>query len=229
MGLWDAIKGIGKSFIGGIGGSLLDIGGSFFEDKMADANAKQAWERQKNLYDTRYQRTMKDMEAAGLNPILAAASGGFNVGSGPVVQQAQTPDVNLASSAQALQQANLLGEEEKTEKIRQLKVMAEVKTEIFRKYKVRNEAGRAGEEERRVWFEIEKLHSEVIKNMKTGFQQDADKERIRALTKQLQTELVELARIADVYRSEVGAYIKHLKEIREALGIQVGVGVGKAF
>ena len=73
----------------GVGGGLSLIGGMMGNDARAsqarDANAFSAQQ-----FATRYQTTVKDMEAAGLNPMLAYSQGG---GSPPSGQQAQMQDV----------------------------------------------------------------------------------------------------------------------------------------
>jgi len=73
----------------GIGGTLSLIGGQMSNDARADqANRANAFSAQQ--FATRYQTTVKDMKAAGLNPMLAYSQGG---GSPPFGQQAQMQDV----------------------------------------------------------------------------------------------------------------------------------------
>lgn len=82
MGLFD---GLGGALIGGAA-SLL--GGERRNAAQADqAAAANAFSAQQ--FATRYQTTVKDMEAAGLNPMLAYSQGG---GSPPSGQQAQMQD-----------------------------------------------------------------------------------------------------------------------------------------
>jgi hypothetical protein len=81
--------GIDDSVVGGIiGGGLSFLGGerrnAAQAEQAATANAFSAQQ-----FASRYQTTVKDMEAAGLNPMLAYSQGG---GSPPSGQQAQMQD-----------------------------------------------------------------------------------------------------------------------------------------
>ncbi len=96
MGLWETVKGVGGSVLGG----LVDVGMSWLGNEIiAKPNAERAYkdskeasalsfERSYGAYKSRYQDTMKDMKAAGLNPILAASSG-FKPSSAPQAATAQ--------------------------------------------------------------------------------------------------------------------------------------------
>lgn len=60
-------------------------------------NALMSHQRELDAFKSRYQMTVEDMAAAGLNPILAA-SGGFNVGSGVGAPMAQSLAPNVAAA-----------------------------------------------------------------------------------------------------------------------------------
>jgi len=77
--------GIDDAILGSIGSSLL--GGAFAAERQSNAQDFSA-----SQYASRYQTTVKDMEAAGLNPMLAYSQG---VGSSPSgsVANAQVGDV----------------------------------------------------------------------------------------------------------------------------------------
>lgn len=71
--------------LGAIGGSLL--GGMFADERQEDANAFSAQQ-----YATRYQTTVKDLQAAGLNPMLAYGQGPGTAPSGQIASPIN-PDI----------------------------------------------------------------------------------------------------------------------------------------
>lgn len=217
--------GILSSIIGGGISSALSLGSKYLEKKfISDPQAEDAWDRTYGAYKSRYQDTMADMKAAGLNPILAAASGGFNVGSGPQAQLAHLPQgQDVAANAKSFAEAGLAEEKATTEKVEQMKKLAEVKSELARKFKIRAETGKASEEERRVWFEIERLHSETILAMKKGFQSEAEKELIRAKIKQLNVELTRLKNVNTIYANPASMALSLIRELANSLGLNIGV------
>lgn len=80
-------------------------------EKQAAYNAEQAqiqrdW--QERMSNTAYQRAMKDMEKAGLNPILAYSQGGAQVPGGATAQVSGT---NMSSAQGAMASGGLLGSE----------------------------------------------------------------------------------------------------------------------
>jgi hypothetical protein len=86
--LWEGVKKVGSSFIGGGGlGAAAGIAGSalqyYGQDKANQENKdimreQQAW--QKEMSDTAHQRETKDLEAAGLNRILSLKGTGASTG-----------------------------------------------------------------------------------------------------------------------------------------------------
>lgn len=214
-------------FLETLTGGALDLGFDWLGNELiSKPNADKAWDRTKDAYARRYQVTMADMKAAGLNPILAAGSGGFNVGQSPIAPVPQYYDTDASSAYASLMQGEKAKEEAKTERVEQLKKMAETHTEIARKYKVRAETGKASEEERRIWFEIEKIHSETIKNMRLGFQSEAEKKKIEAQTKQLMVELTRLKNVNTIYENPASMALSIIRELANSLGLNVGI-IGK--
>lgn len=87
MSLWSALGAAGGFFLGGPAGAALGatIGGGVDRNQASVDIANSANAFSANQYATRYQTQVKDMEAAGLNPMLAYMQ---SPGSSPVGQQA---------------------------------------------------------------------------------------------------------------------------------------------
>lgn len=164
MGFFDSVLDFGKSLIKPLTGGLIDLGGSYAANQLigqpnaarAYADSKEAadtaWARQRLLYRNRYQWTARDMELAGLNPILAA-SGGFSVGNAPSVASAQAfkadnPYGTFASSAKNFMDASKGVEEIENIKADTDKKRKETLESIARTVKARSEAGLADAKER---------------------------------------------------------------------------------
>lgn len=87
--------GIDDAIVGGLVSGGLGLLGSSLTNDANSANAAAANAMSQQQFETRYQTTVKDMQAAGLNPMLAYSQGG---GSPPVAQQAP-PKHDVVSSA----------------------------------------------------------------------------------------------------------------------------------
>jgi hypothetical protein len=228
MGIWETIGNVLGGAASKAGDKALDFGGQWAYDKwIADPNSAEAYNRQKEFYRNRYQWMVKDMRRAGINPILAASSAGFSTGGTPSVAQAQGHPGSGASDISSAYRNFVEGiqseEETKTEKVRQLNELAKTKTEIERRRKVRAETGKTSREEDRIWFEIEKLHSETIKNMKEGFRTDADKIAIMKKIEMLEKQLKRLGRIDKIYGNRLSWFLSILREVANSIGINAGV------
>lgn len=100
MGLGDFVKGIG----GGLAGGVVNLIG---QSAANDANRKEAarnraWEE--SMSSTSHQREVKDLQAAGLNPILSANGGASTPGGSMATMQAPQIDLPGILNASALQE-----------------------------------------------------------------------------------------------------------------------------
>lgn len=119
MGMFSSLGGLVDMFTGGsgvgslIGGALDGFSGEQSQDKANQQNIALAREQmafQERMSGSSYQRAVKDMQAAGLNPMLAYAQGGASTPSGsithvePKAALGASSALSAANTAQAVQQ-----------------------------------------------------------------------------------------------------------------------------
>lgn len=85
-----------------------DMLGSGLSAYFANRESNQAWQRTKAIYKSKYQWTMGDMKAAGLNPILAYQQGGTG---GGAVPQSSSPSVQHSNYASSAKEVGLLAQQ----------------------------------------------------------------------------------------------------------------------
>lgn len=259
--VWDGIKGAGKSIggaVAGIPGSLIggaaDMLGSWFSNKyisqpnaedafrMSEAASARAFDRSYGAYKSRYQDTMADMRAAGLNPILAAGSGGFNVGSAPQMKPATAPlpvvkDHQFSSSAKNV--ADTGEAVAKTSKVfREVqKVRAETLNTLEQIEKTRAEKGLVTQNERNALKEMRNIEADWFVKVQTfnkitqeGYLTNAKKHLVREQEKlikkqveRLKLTMEQLKKTAGVYAGPGGALIAYINEVMNALNLNLGV------
>ena len=116
MGLFDALG----SALGVAGSSLVgpafSAASGLLGNMMAGDRQESANEFSAQQFATRYQTTVKDMQAAGLNPMLAYSQGGGNAPSSAIAS-ANMPDIGASfvqSKVANAQEANLAANTRKT-------------------------------------------------------------------------------------------------------------------
>lgn len=79
--------------VSGLLGGLTGAAGAYYGNNMASSAAGEAQNWQQYMSATQYQRAVKDLKRAGLNPMLAYMQGGSSAGSAPH-QQVYAPDLS---------------------------------------------------------------------------------------------------------------------------------------
>jgi hypothetical protein len=108
-----------KGFWSGFAGALAGIGGSLLSGSEERSASAKAYDRQKEFYQNRHQWEVKDLEAAGLNPILSA----LGQPPMPTIQTSKVPDYGASASSALQTKANidLLEEQKNTESAKAMK------------------------------------------------------------------------------------------------------------
>jgi len=171
-----ALGGPAGAAIGGIGAGVLDWLGQNSANDQNKWMAQHNTEFQERMSSTAHQREVKDLEAAGLNPILSAGGGGASTPSGAVI-----PMQNAVNSGKAVEAARAFMENELKDK--QVKVAdktMELTEEQIKKTKeetriAKHNANIYGKEDK--WWEVKQVAQGVnsalnsfvnLKNIRPG-------------------------------------------------------------
>lgn len=242
-GIIPAIGGAIGGIPGAIVGGLVDTGVSWLGNKLigepnsarAFGQSQEAYEQQYANYKRRYQDTMADMTKAGLNPILAAGSGGFNVGQSPsFTSVGNMPNYQpmLGSSAyQSYMQGQKAGEESKTERQKQLNMLAQTKKLVAETANERLRSGVITEQERHLVAQITeslartgKMFHEVTK---IGAETEASRALKHKLVEQLrilEQQFKQIKKVSNAYRGAYGTGLGYIKATLGAIGALLGPG-----
>lgn len=196
-------------------------------------------------YKNRYQWTVEDMKAAGLNPILAA-SGGFSVGNAPTVSlpqmsQAPTPMFDFGSSAKSASEISGVMAEVKKKEAEIRKIGEDTLKTIQETAESRARQNLMTKQEAQIVSEIEvnfkrldQLSSQArlfeaqidrigIENKLTSTQTEQSKANINLIKKEAETllyKIQELRKQADVYDSMYGSALVYVKETLKSIGAE---------
>lgn len=172
MGLFDSLG----SALGVAGSSLVSpvfsLASGLLGNKMSADRQEAANEFSASQFATRYQTTTKDMQAAGLNPMLAYSQGGGNAPSSAIAS-ANMPDIGSSFSQSRIasaQEANLAAQTRKTNAEANVVEQTGIDSAKASISNLLSQSGLNLEMQGRVMAETEKIGSE-IRNLQSTDQQ----------------------------------------------------------
>jgi len=230
---WQALIGMGAQQGGEASSQLVNaLTEMYVQDYFNDANATTGWNRNQDAmalqyaynskaYQQRYQNTVADMKAAGLNPILAA-TGGFSVGNAPSVglpnvAQSYPVTSTLSSSAKGFAEA-ALSDAERSKTIEETKKVIEETAKVIQdRAKSLEETLLYREQQRLVGAQEREMVERVVKTYT----------EVGEISARIQKTAVEMSKLeSDINLNK--EQVLNLKAERQVMSSQVGLLDNKA-
>lgn len=208
--------------------------------------ATKAFDRESDIYKRRYQITMADMKAAGLNPILALAGGGMQVGTGinaPMAHgtsasgsQAISPYGAGSNSALGFAKANEAesGSKEKLAHVAKMKkevdlLIEKAKTEGGQQAALAQQVEESIARVSQIGQTIAKIKAETGESRMRTTQLEALAKKLAAEINTLNAKLPEFERTGEVYSGASGKVFAYLKEVMKIIGLPLSFLGGGAI
>lgn len=229
MGVFDAVSVIAKPFKEALpiapffSGLSTLIGGRAQNVASAEA-AQRQMDFQREMSDTSYQRQIKDLEAAGVNPMLVTKLGGASTPVG-AMPSFVNPSAMAAQSFSAVQSSGAAAKQAQTSESLSDAQIDKINTEITNiKAVTRN----LDSEEKRIWATTYMLNSQAELMIQQGVSQEVIRDHFRALISKLneETTLLKNQVAVEAAFNDIGRSVGQFSKTAELL-IQIIKGVTK--
>jgi hypothetical protein len=229
MGVFDAIKVVAKPFQAALpiapflGGALSFLGGREQNVASAQAAARQM-EFQKEMSDTSFQRQVKDLEAAGINPMLVTKLGGASTPAG-AMPSFVNPAAMATQSFSAMQSSGAAAKQAETAENLSDAQIDKINAEITNiKAVTRN----LDSEEKRIWATTYMLNSQAELMIQQGVSQRVIRDHFTAMITKLksETKLLDNQAAVEAAFNDIGRSVGQFSKTAELL-IQIIKGVSK--
>lgn len=230
MGLLDSISDIGSSILGGATSAIGGIAGDYLGNALiGEPNSSKAYKRSREAYMSRYQDTVKDMNFAGLNPILAA-TGGFNVGQSVDAKMPQYTTTNYGQTAKGYAEAKKIRTVD-TDLAKKQAIQASANAINLRRQsdKFKAEERKLTREYTKLFYEMVNLAAQAEKTLAEKGMLLEEADLLKQKANEIKLNMVKLIKISDLYRPAAAKYMVYMQEVFKTLGLPLSILGGGAL